>query len=595
MSRLLMLNLGPVQGFIAAARRTRDLWFGSYLLSEVSKAAAYALHQAGAQLIFPAPQVSADLETDSDLNVANQLLAELPAGDPQAALDQARAAAETRWRDLAEFAFAYAAHRAGLVHLREDVWERQRDDVLEFTSAWVTVDESGYSPALATLWRLTAARKNTRNFLPAALTGTQDAPGYGLPKSSLDGLRETILGEALPASVRRRLGLGRGEQLDCPGLVKRLCGGAPERFTPISRIALDPWLRAIIPADRLNAVNAACETLVGLDWVTRVKGNGGIYDALPYDGQLLYPSRLATALRECQEEEMAERKPAIAALEALRAAVKPLWRDYGEPSPYVALLLADGDRMGALLDQAPDAGTHQAISAQLALFAAAVPGLVRDHHGHCIYSGGDDVLALLPLDQALAGARALHDQFGEELKDIADVIGAGRPTLSVGIAVQHALEPLGRFRNLAKDAERLAKGDRLPEAQQRDGLAVIVQTRSGTAVEFREQWSQQPDRWLQEWMTLYTQGQLPDKTAYELRRLADDLAWAPHELGETKARQLEKAEIQRILARKQGDTGEAVPAAVQKVLAQQAEALGLPRLAQGLLIARWLAQRTAPD
>lgn len=578
MSHLLMLNLGPVQGFIAAARRTRDLWFGSYLLSEVSKAAARSLLQTGARLIFPAPQSPADLEND-DFNVANQLLAELPAGDPQTVLRQARTAAENRWRDLAEFAFAYG----GLAHLREDVWQQQRDDVLECTAAWVAVGESGYSPALATMQRLAAARKNTRDFQPTALTGTSAAPGYGLPKSSLDGLRETVLRETLPARVRRRLGLGIGEQLDCPGLVKRLCGGKPERFTPISRIALDPWLRAI-PAERLAAVNAACETLVGLDWMTRVTGNDGIYHAMPYDGQLLYPSRLEVAQLDSREDEPAERDALLAALAALRAAVKPLWRDYGEPSPYIALLLADGDRMGALLDQAPNAGTHRAISARLARFAAAVPGLVRDHHGHCIYSGGDDVLALLPLDGALAGARALHDRFGEELKDIADAIGAGRPTLSVGIAVQHALEPLGRFRNLAKDAERLAKGDRLPEAQQRDGLAVIVQTRSGTAVEFREQWSQQPDRWLQEWMTLYTQGQLPDKTAYELRRLASDMSWAPDELA--------AAETKRILARKQGDEGRPVPEAVREKLAEQARNLGLERLVPGLLIARWLAQRT---
>jgi CRISPR-associated protein Cmr2 len=37
---LLALSIGPVQNFIAAARRTRDLWFGSHVLSEISKAAA---------------------------------------------------------------------------------------------------------------------------------------------------------------------------------------------------------------------------------------------------------------------------------------------------------------------------------------------------------------------------------------------------------------------------------------------------------------------------------------------------------------------------------------------------------------------------
>ena len=35
---LIQVAVGPVQGFIATARRSRDLWFGSYLLSELSKA-----------------------------------------------------------------------------------------------------------------------------------------------------------------------------------------------------------------------------------------------------------------------------------------------------------------------------------------------------------------------------------------------------------------------------------------------------------------------------------------------------------------------------------------------------------------------------
>ncbi|OQW93521.1 MAG: hypothetical protein BWK79_10695, partial [Beggiatoa sp. IS2] len=33
---LIAVSVGPVQNFIAAARATHDLWFGSYVLSEVS-------------------------------------------------------------------------------------------------------------------------------------------------------------------------------------------------------------------------------------------------------------------------------------------------------------------------------------------------------------------------------------------------------------------------------------------------------------------------------------------------------------------------------------------------------------------------------
>ena len=71
MSHLLAISVGPVQEFIAAARRTRDLWFGSYLLSEISREVAKAVENQSGKLVFP---------TSSDVdNVANVILAELPA------------------------------------------------------------------------------------------------------------------------------------------------------------------------------------------------------------------------------------------------------------------------------------------------------------------------------------------------------------------------------------------------------------------------------------------------------------------------------------------------------------------------------------
>ena len=35
MAHLLFVHIGPVQEFIAAARKTRDLWFGSWMLSYI--------------------------------------------------------------------------------------------------------------------------------------------------------------------------------------------------------------------------------------------------------------------------------------------------------------------------------------------------------------------------------------------------------------------------------------------------------------------------------------------------------------------------------------------------------------------------------
>src|SRR5713226_6599061 len=77
MKYLFLVSIGPVQAFIASARRTRDLWFGSWLLSELSKAAAQEIVNASAEnsLIFPAPNDEKLLQPDSQLNVANKIVA----------------------------------------------------------------------------------------------------------------------------------------------------------------------------------------------------------------------------------------------------------------------------------------------------------------------------------------------------------------------------------------------------------------------------------------------------------------------------------------------------------------------------------------
>ena len=91
---LLLIALGPVQDFIMTARRTRDLWFGSYLLSEVSKAVAKNL--AGQTLIFPNPLNISDLEPSNpeSLNVCNIILCQLNTDSEEKAREFARQAVE---------------------------------------------------------------------------------------------------------------------------------------------------------------------------------------------------------------------------------------------------------------------------------------------------------------------------------------------------------------------------------------------------------------------------------------------------------------------------------------------------------------------
>jgi len=69
---LIAVAVGPVQEFIAAARKLRDLWYGSYLLSELSKAVALSLHNQSCKLIFPAITDPEELQPNSILNHHDQ-------------------------------------------------------------------------------------------------------------------------------------------------------------------------------------------------------------------------------------------------------------------------------------------------------------------------------------------------------------------------------------------------------------------------------------------------------------------------------------------------------------------------------------------
>ena len=53
MTMRLDISIGPVQGFVAQSRRTRDLWGSSYLLSFLAAHAMHGAQQAGGRITRP--------------------------------------------------------------------------------------------------------------------------------------------------------------------------------------------------------------------------------------------------------------------------------------------------------------------------------------------------------------------------------------------------------------------------------------------------------------------------------------------------------------------------------------------------------------
>jgi CRISPR-associated protein Cmr2 len=524
-AHLLALTVGPVQDFIAAARRTRDLWFGSHLLSEISKAAAKAVKDQGGELIFPAPASDADLFPESQFNVANIILAELSQSDPAAVAAEAKRAAQSHWRSYAGQVFD--RHR-DVIHA--DIWRDQVDDVIEFYAAWYPYTLETYQSDRAALMQLLAARKRCRDFFAA--NGRA-----GVPKSSLDGLRESVLrpSRERPTGSRRPLRLREGEQLDVVGVVKR--AWQPESGNPsypsVARIAADPWIW-LLKSNQidLKPLIEACRAL-GRDIVhkfdTEGKRGHPQYADFPFEGTLLFRSR-HWELRK--ETEIPDADPkfveAVRTLDKIARAARDKELP-SEPSPYLGVLVADGDSVGMALSRLNSPKEHRQFSQTLAGFAAEARRIVHRHNGILVYAGGDDVLAFVPIDRSLACARELHDRFGETLASWSAKTES-KLSLSVGLAVAHFMEPLEDLLDYGRAAEKHAKRARPEDGKQadRDGLAVHVLKRGGGPLTIRANWSKTADehdlealdKRLQRLASQLAQRSVPSRLAYDLYEVA---------------------------------------------------------------------------
>lgn len=533
MQNLLIVSIGPVQDFIAAARRSRDLWFGSWLLSELSKAAASSLRKQGGELVFPSPRNDKDLEQGSDFSVANKITAIIE-GEPARVASEVEAQVRGRLRELTRDAF-----KAIKDEFHKERAEEQVEDMLEIFTA--SVPMSDYKDALEKANRLLAARKNTRDFQPV----TWGAP---VPKSSLDGQRESVIPEEKydhlsPEKLRRRYGVASSERLCGVGLLKRHgAKNEQEGFFSTPHVAALSLAEAFKPEHKeaFDEYVSKLKDLGAEDDLSTLSVRHEVFGR--YDLNILFEERLHESL---EGEQLSEAKKALR--EFLRKTVK------NKPLPYYAILQADGDRMGELLDCESTKEMHQKISKRLSEFAENASGIVSKHRGSLIYAGGDDVLAMLPLHTVLECVDELAEEFAGRLQDLSSV----KPSLSAGIAVCHHVDPMYEALRLVRGAEKIAKS-----VDGKDALAITVSKRSGADVTVKGKRKELVRR-LKKLINYHVLDEIPDGFAYELRTLKSQFK----ESKDSSA--IIEQEAIRILGRKRRKRGsEDVAVEVQEYLKQ---------------------------
>jgi CRISPR-associated protein Cmr2 len=573
---LLYVSIGPVQPFIASARRTRDLWFGSYLLSELSRTVAYTLMKHGGQLIFPAPSTEQDLA--QIYSVANKIVAMIDT--PQDDLPSLGQKLRTAVDSLLEQKLAAILEEQEIKkRVNVEMAYQQVKDVVELM--WVALpcaSPTRYRETRMWLEAILSNRKNTRDF-------HQVTWGETRYKSSISGeLESVILDTCYPRKIlaeqqsekeRKKIAEERrrkeaelyryfkatpNERLSGVDLLKRL-GSEKEGLTVIStsHIAAMPYLRRLecltgpprtVAKDRLwqyidlvreiigaetadNAQNLDLDRLhfKGEDKEVReqfehfflYEGEENKEKRLPLDGALFFPERLYERISENQRKKI---EGAFKELDKFFRYVddclrsQDVWHSTARPSPYYAILKADGDGMGTVIDaQAENANgqeRHWQLSRALDTFASAVKQIVTKHDGALVYAGGDDVLAFVPLHTVLACAQKLDHAFREKLKGFTDKNGR-QATLSIGVAIVHHLELLSEARRLVDSAESTAKG-----ITDKNALAILLSKRGGGAYTIAGYWGEFDVHMGQLMQYCYEQ-LLPTGMAYEIREAVQRL------------------------------------------------------------------------
>ncbi len=594
-SHLFVLHVGPVQDFIASARRTRDLWFGSWLLSELAKAAALeivAQNEGDAScLIFPAPENQDELRRP-DFNAPNKVVARVRQ-DPAALGASVREAVLRRLREMWNDTFGQDGQRSVCGDFDSSTAERQLEDFPEvYWVSWpLEAGDDGYRAARDAAEALLHARKQTRDFRPVTW-GSND------PKCSLDGSRESVIrDEAVTGlserDLRRQYGVRRGEHLCAVCLLKRHgARGEQAHFPSTSHMAALPLLQRLEERHR-DMVQQYANTLRSLGVPDEDRETASrrhrVFGRM--DGELLFEERLRELIDDKKQ------------LEKARQALRQLISDvFGreDPLPYYALLSADGDRMGEVIDYQVHADKHRQLSRRQSEFAQEARGIVERHQGSLVYSGGDDVLAFVPLHTVLKCARELADTFRNLLSEFAvarEHESPILPTLSVGIAIAHHLSPLSDSLELARSAVQTAKS-----SGGRNALAVTLSKRSGADRTVWGRWNEL-DKRLERFERLHMEDALPDRAAFELRDLALQLKVTqdhagPKTLGTLRG--ILTAEVKRILSRKRarGGTEPIAPKTLKELLGHIDEEItqatrpcdGVIRVADEIVVARVFAR-----
>ncbi len=516
-------TLGPVQSFVSQARRTRDFWAGSFLLSWLSAVAIKAvIHQENNNadvILFPKAnkEYLAFIEgkgkgkPPKQGSIPNRFKAEinLDTFEPE----QVTEAVQKAWVELANHIWKEDILKVlgenPILEQVGKVWERQIPAFWDIS--WVITPEIIDSSALD-------ERKNWRTYVTppepgvkcSMMNGWQELSGIKRPnksqhdkfwgelrKKDKNGIKNDIKENEYLCSIayiKRRFSRYFNDSFIIEMPQKWILEGweVPSGVPSVSYLSAVHWLeQANTYCDKalLKKFHDEAKKLTGEygEWQTDIKclRNGEdkkskYFNSL--DGNVFYRNNLENKNMFPDEEQQKQAEKVLELLKEINSTkIKSIKNSFTKTlspaTPFYAILMMDGDSLGKNMS---DTDKQDIISQGLSTFTEEVEDIVYNNNGFLIYAGGDDVLAILPLENAIPCAR--------ELRTFYNTCFEGNETLqtslSGAIEFVHNKTPLTK---ILKDAHQLLD-DIAKEKTGRDALAIRAWKPGGLQQEWAQPW-----------------------------------------------------------------------------------------------------------
>lgn len=489
---LVQVSIGPVQEFIAEARKVRDLWIGSQLISFVAgKAIEPFLHKA--KVILPAQNIIGKTGSSGQASMPNQVLVLLREEELYDLVKRSKQNLETAWDDLTNKIRKSIDGSISAQGSYWKLWSTQLKDLWQYI--WVAVPISDndlrnkYEEKVREVQKSLEARKATRSF--AQCKGNSAFKCTQCGKREVMGPEDNRANQAFwrKSAEKSEERVKKGDRLCAVCLAKRFIDyrmlelKEPMKFDSTADLAAASYKRAL----KGHLANEADrnDLMAGTNRLLRALGRKAVesIDDIPgilFFSEELKPERLMKEFFPWVEKTNREEadtiikrieKPSQEFNEKLNSKNK---LHKIEPCKYYALFSMDGDKIGKWLSEAGKVDEQKRRSELLGALAEEMCKEFKGKGWVPIYSGGDDFLAMGPLEEALAVALQARGRFSQKL---------GGKSASAALVISHYHNPLRKALQTLRENVEQAK-----DVYNRDSLVLTVWLGSGAVFTGGHQW-----------------------------------------------------------------------------------------------------------